>query len=275
MNEFDISKVQINSSNPCLIVFLVDQSGSMELTYGGNNTIKKKEHLANSINQTIYEIGLRSISGGGDLKNRFEIAVIGYGRDNDVYSAFEGNLSGRWVVSIKELFDNPINYVNDIPIWISPNAYSATPMVKAFHNVHALTQDWINFKNANVNHIDCHPPIIINVTDGEPTDSDGSFRDLFEIADEIKNLGTNFGKSLIFNCHISEIASDPIIFPDNDPKLDLYSSVMFDLSCSLTPKMVDIAVARGYNINDNSKGFIYNAGTRELVDFLNIGSSPA
>ena len=78
MNEFDISKVQINSSNPCLIVFLVDQSGSMELTYGGNNTIKKKEHLANSINQTIYEIGLRSISGGGDLKNRFEIAVIGY-----------------------------------------------------------------------------------------------------------------------------------------------------------------------------------------------------
>ena len=40
-------------------------------------------------------------------------------------------------------------------------------------------------------------------------------------------------------------------------------------------KMVDIAVARGYNINDNSKGFIYNAGTRELVDFLNIGSSPA
>ena len=37
-----ISKVQINSSNPCLIVFLVDQSGSMELTYGGNNTIKKE-----------------------------------------------------------------------------------------------------------------------------------------------------------------------------------------------------------------------------------------
>ena len=67
MNDYDISKVQINSSNPCLIVFLLDQSGSMDLTYGGNSNIKKKDHLAESINQTIYEIGLRSISGGGDM----------------------------------------------------------------------------------------------------------------------------------------------------------------------------------------------------------------
>ena len=275
MNDYDISKVQINSSNPCLIVFLLDQSGSMDLTYGGNSNIKKKDHLAESINQTIYEIGLRSISGGGDIKNRFEIAVIGYGRDNDVYSAFEGNLSGRWVVSIKELFDNPKGYMNDLPIWITSNAFSATPMAKAFHNAHSLTQDWINFRNQNVNHNDCHPPIIINITDGEPTDCDSRFQDLFDVADAIKSEGTNYGNTLIFNCHISEIASDPIVFPNQTPNLDLYSSAMFDLSSTLTPKMTDIAMARGYKINSQSKGFIYNAGTRELIDFLNIGSSPA
>ncbi len=274
MNQ-DISKVQINSANPCLIVFLLDQSGSMATGYGGSHAVTKEAHLANCINQTIYEIGLRSISGSGEIKNRFEIAVIGYGKKDGVYSAYEGNLAGRWVVSIKDLFDNPVDYKDDIPVWITPNSFSSTPMVKAFKNAWNLTNDWISFTNQNVNHFDCHPPIIINITDGHPTDCDDNFTQLFSVTDQIKELKTNYGSSLLFNCHISERSRDSLVFPDESPGFDSYSKAMFKLSSTLTPKMIDIAKAKGYNLNSNSKGFVYNAGTRELIDFLNIGSSPA
>ena len=67
----DIRNLTISSTNPCLLVYLIDQSGSMDGKFGNANHAKAIE-VANAINETIYEVGLRCIGGAGEIKNRFE-----------------------------------------------------------------------------------------------------------------------------------------------------------------------------------------------------------
>jgi hypothetical protein len=124
----DIRNLTISSTNPCLLVYLIDQSGSMNDRFG-NASHSKSVEVANAINDILYEVGLRCIGSGGELKNRFEIAIIGYGKQGDnVQSGWEGQLSGKWVVSIKNIFEYPLGQENDKPIWIKPYSVSSTPM---------------------------------------------------------------------------------------------------------------------------------------------------
>ena len=43
----------------------------------------------------------------------------------------------------------------------------------------------------------------------------------------------------------------------------------------LLDKMIEEANRKDYNLNHNSRGFAYNAGPKELIKFLQIGSSAA
>ena len=69
----DLSNLVITSTNPCLLVYLVDQSKSMEDSFGNANHPKSLE-VANAINDILYEVGLRCIGTAGEIKNRFEVA---------------------------------------------------------------------------------------------------------------------------------------------------------------------------------------------------------
>ena len=272
----DLKNIKISSGKPCLIMFLIDQSGSMEEKWT-NELGSKADCLANYINQIIREVGLKCVS-NQEVKNRFEIGIIGYGKNDKVYSAFEGPLSfknsKRWLFGIQDLFMKPFGYSpeNGNPLWITPNAYHKTPMSEAFNTAKAIITDWVNWGN----HYECHPPIIINITDGIPTDAGDGFELLIESADEIKNINTVYGNTMIFNCHIDQSTSDPILFPSNLQDIyDPYARVMFDISSGLMPKMLEEANRKGYNLTPNSKGLVYNAGPNDLIKFLQIGSSAA
>lgn len=269
---FDLRNLTISSTNPCLIVYLIDQSGSMNEKFG-NASHKKATELANAINDVIYEVGLRCISGGGELKNRFELAIIGYGKDgqNGVQSAWEGALTNKWVVSIKNIFDYPLGVENDKPIWIKPYSNGATPMTKAFENARRLCMDWIQWGN----HRDCHPPIIINITDGEATDAGNGFNFLRNEIEQIKGLSTNYGTVNILNIHISSRIGDRILFPtelrDNNDK---FAQLLFETATPLNENMIRLAQNRGYNVQSNARGYIFNGNATDLINFLNIGSNP-
>ena len=80
----DLRNIKIASGRPCLIMFLLDQSGSMEEKWTAELG-SKADCLANYINQIIREVGLKCVS-NQEVKNRFEIGIIGYGKDDEVYS---------------------------------------------------------------------------------------------------------------------------------------------------------------------------------------------
>ena len=265
---YDIRSLTISSTNPCLLVYLIDQSGSMGEKFG-NAYHSKAVEVANAMNEIIYEVGLRCIGNSGEIKNRFEIAIIGYGKtSNSANSAWEGQLSGKWVVPIKNIFDYPLGQENDKPIWITPNAGSDTPMKKAFENAHRLCADWINWGN----HRDCHPPIIINITDGAATDAGNNFNILMSEVQQIKHLSTNYGHTSILNIHISSRTGDKLLFPNAINSNDQYERLLFDMSTPLNENMIRIAQQKGYNVYDNAIGYIFNGNVNDLMNFLNIGT---
>lgn len=266
---YDLRSLTISSTNPCLIIYLIDQSGSMGEKFGNASHTKSVE-LSDAINDIIYEVGLRCIGNAGELKNRFEIAIIGYGKnESTVQSGWEGQLSGKWVVSIKNIFEYPLSQENDKPIWVRPYSGSDTPMKKAFENAKRLCNDWINWGN----HKDCHPPIIINITDGEATDSGSNFNTLRNEIEQIKHLGTNYGGVNILNIHISARAGEKLLFPDDvSNSNDRFGKLLFEISTPLNDNMVRIAQQKGYNIQSNARGYVFNGNATDLINFLNIGT---
>jgi len=264
----DLSNLVITSTNPCLLVYLVDQSQSMQGFFGNANHPKSIE-VANAINDILYEVGLRCIGPSAEIKNRFEIAIVGYGKaQNSVQSAWEGQLQNRWVVSIKDIFDYPLGQENEKPIWIKPYANNDTPMTKAFENAYRLCQDWINWGN----HRDCHPPVIINITDGEATDAGYSYGPLKEQVERIKSLSTNFGNAFVLNIHISSQAGERKLFPSSLHASDRFGNLLFELSSPLNENMLRIASFHGYNVQPGSKGYVFNGNASDLMNFLNIGT---
>ncbi|SHI70853.1 hypothetical protein SAMN05443429_103194 [Cruoricaptor ignavus] len=266
---YNIETLQISSAYPCLIVYLLDQSYSMGEALDTNN---KAQKLADAINEIIFETGLKCYDATGELKNRFELAVVGYGSQISVVEpAWEGTLQDRWVVPISEVFPQAVGERDGIPIWIRPKAGQDTPMTKAFENAYRICEAWINWGN----HRDCHPPIVINISDGVPTD-DGSynFSNLRNVAESLKMLSTNYGGTNIFNIHIGNMGGDSILFPSHLRNMNQFANLLFDLSTPLNPFMVQMAANMGYNVVNGSKGYVYNGSAKNLLDFLNIGSNP-
>lgn len=266
---YNLDTLQISSTYPCLIIYLLDQSGSMAENFGYDET--KAIKLAESINEIIFETGLKCVDSSGNLKNRFELSVVGYGSTSQtVEPAWEGNLKDSWVVPISEVFTNSIGEENGVPIWVRPKSGLDTPMTSAFENAYNICEAWINWGNHN----ECHPPIIINISDGEATDSGPSDNKLINIVNNLKSLNTKYGNVNIFNIHISSAGGDSILFPTSLNTSNRQANLLFELSTELNYSMVEKAKNNGYNTSNGSKGYIYNGSAKNLIDFLNIGSNP-
>lgn len=264
---YNIETLQISSTHPCLVIYLIDQSGSMENPF--DKDVSRATKLTDAINEIIFETGLKCVGPSGDVRNRFELSILGYSGFSSVYSAWEGSLANEWVVPIAEVFENSIGEINGIPIWIKPKSNGQTPMKRAFENAYRICEEWINWGN----HRDCHPPIIINITDGQPTDGGFNFSELVNVVEDLKSLSTNYGNVNVFNIHIDGGMGDTISFP-NTPPNNQYAHLLFDLSSPLTPHMIELARNTGYNVENGAKGYIFNGNAKSLMDFLNIGSNP-
>jgi len=258
----------ISSTHPCLIVYLVDQSGSMADPFG-NSPHSKAIEVANAVNDNIYELGLRCIGSNGELKNRFEFAFIRYGTNQNVAeSGWEGRLKGKWIASIEEVFEHPLYIEDDKPIWVTSHAGNNTPMTKAFENARLLCQDWINWGN----HQSCHPPIIINITDGEATDAGKNSQYLRNEIEQLRALSTQYGSPLVLNVHISGRAAEKVSYPHVMSSEDPFAQLLFEISSPLDTNMIRLAKQKGYQIENHARGYIFNGNGTDLINFLNVGT---
>jgi hypothetical protein len=219
------------------------------------------------------------------------VGVLGYGPGETVKPAFAGPLSGRQLVPIGELAANPLDIetrkvtVEDgaggltertvrFPIWFRPVADNGTPMCGALSLAYTILENWVR------DHPNAFPPIVINITDGQPTDddqpTDGSREPRAQrMAKRIQELATSDGNVLLFNLHISETQAQPLLYPDQEASLpDDYARMLFRMSSVLPPHMVKAAQAEGLPISPNSRGFVFNANMVEVIRFLNIGTRP-
>jgi uncharacterized protein YegL len=263
---------QWSSATPGYIIFLVDQSGSMNETYEeGKN---RSEFTAFVINRTIDEL-INTNMNGEKVKDRVFISMIGYGGSSslsvddirsDYLSSFSDNPLRTEQGKQKQPDGSEVDVVN--PIFIEPVANGLTPMADAFSFVKELIEGWLQKKPDNP------APIIINISDGMPYTgvSSDDVADAISVANEIMNISSADGNPLIFNCHLGEGQSHS--FNENESELsDDEAKFLFKISSKVPESYKQAAVKQDFKAKPESRGFVSNADAQAFIQFINFGSS--
>lgn len=271
---------EISRTNPALFLFLIDQSGSMDDPFGADDSNRKKaDGVADAINRLLQNLVIKCAKSEG-VRDYYWVGVLGYG--SRVGPAFSGPLSGKDLVSISEIADNPARVeertkkVEDgagglvdenvkFPIWFDPVAKGGTPMCEALAKAKDLIAGGLE------QHHSSFPPIVINITDGESTDGDPT-----QNAEAIRDLSTDDGNILLFNLHLSSSKAAPIQFPSSQSGLpDKYAELLFRISSQLPDYMRSVAGEEGIAVSDGARGFVFNADMVSVIRFLDIGTRPS
>ena len=271
---------EISRDNPSCFVFLIDQSGSMNDAFGAEAGKRKADALADAINRLLQNLVLKCARDEG-IRNYYHVSVIGYGES--VGPAFSGSLAGKSDVPISDIANFPARIeertkqVSDgagglvdqqvkFPVWFEPKAAGGTPMCNALGQASSLVGSWLT------QHPTCFAPIVINISDGEPTDGDPSAP-----ADQVKGLASTDGNVLLFNVHLSATNAAPIQFPDSETGLpDDHARLLFRMSSLLPPHLKDaVQQQEGLAVSEATRGFVFNANLVSLIKFLDIGTRPS
>lgn len=270
-------EAEISRENPTCILFVIDQSGSMdEITEAGRS---KAAFVADVLNKTLYTL-ITTCSKSDGVRNYFDVGVIAYA-GSQVGSGFGGALSGEIVHPIHAISENTLRVeerkkkVDDgaggivelktkFPIWFDPKSQGGTPMRAALRKTMETMFGWCE------QHPGSYPPTILHVTDGQSTDGTPE-----EMADGLRQISTKDGPALLFNLHVNTAAGQEIVFPTSESDLnDDYSRMLFRMSSPLPEHLAKFAGDKGYTIADGSRGFIFNGDPQCVVDFFEIGTRP-
>jgi hypothetical protein len=270
---------EVSRSNPSCFLFLIDQSGSMEDPWAGEDNKKKADELAVAINRLLQNLVIKCAKTEG-VRDYFHIGVIGYG--TQVGPAFSGLLAGKEIVPISEVADSPARIEDRVkklhdgagglveqnfkfPVWFDSVANGGTPMCQAFIRANSIIGRWLK------TYPDCFPPIVINITDGEATDGDPRIP-----AENLRQLSSSDGNVLLFNVHLSSTGCSPIEFPGgDDPLPDEFAKQLFSISSHLPEFMRKNAQQEGFKLKEHSRGFVFNADIISVIRFLDIGTRPS
>lgn len=252
----------------------------MQDPFGGESKKTKAAGLADAINRLLQNLVIKCAKSEG-IRDYYHVGVIGYG-GHGVRSAFSGALSGRELVPISDIGNNPARVeqrtkrVDDgaggileqtvkFPIWFDPLSQGGTPMCEALNRATAVVVDWLG------KHPNCFPPIVINISDGESTDGDP-----LECAYDLMNLSSTDGSVLLFNLHISSSAHRAVEFPDSEVGLpDAHAKLLFNMSSPLPEYMRRMVAQEGVQVSYNTRGFVFNADLVSVIRFLDIGTRPS
>ena len=276
---------QITRNTPTAFIFMVDQSVSMKrMTNLYGEQISLADAVARIVNKQIFDLVLRCVK-MDEIRHYYDIAVIGYG--HEVYSGWNGALSGRDFVSPEEIKNNPYKkiivreevktrkgtQIKEIEKnqWLEARCNGhRTHVHKAFNKAKSLLYKWMIEHHDK----DCYPPTIINITDGQFTDI--TREQLIQQANELKSMFTNDGNVLLWNIHITPNGTEQILLPTGKTELmgDKYSELLFDMS-SLLPERYNADIETKLNIcagNVRHVAMSVNADTSRLIQLMDIGT---
>ena len=103
---------------------------------------------------------------------------------------------------------------------------------------------------------------VLKPTDGNPE----------PIAEKIRNLRTNDGNALLFNIHISSSRAAPVLYPSTEDLVPDEGKSLFRMSSVLPEIVIEQASGQNFSIDNNAKGFAFNADLVTLITFLDIGT---
>jgi hypothetical protein len=276
-------KARIERSNPTCLIFLVDQSESMENPFGNQPEKQKAQEVAAAINALLDNLVLKC-KRQADIRdcNYCYIGLLGYS-GKQVRPGLSGPLAGKVLVTPADLDEHCTRTeVQDVKepdgkggflvkkkrrrIWLEPKAEYETPMRSAFNRTREIVSEFVK------EYPNCFPPIVMNFTDGQPTENPT------EAARELCQVRSEDGNVLLFNAHVSSTRLLPIRFPcgsENLPADDPYAFLMFHLSSVLPGTMIQLVQNMPNPPKAGAHGFVFNGDLQTVLQFLAIGTSNA
>jgi hypothetical protein len=281
-----------NSGNPTLFMILLDQSGSMADPWVGDPGAMKDTALADIVNRLIAELA-KNCLGGGVVRDRLHLCILGYGGSNTVRPAWGGNLEAREVVPISEVEANPVDsvprpiktrdgdgneveLVKKVNIWITPKSDGGTPMAEAFARARTIVEEWIADPSYD-RKAKAFPPIVCNITDGVPNDEQAAL----EASKQIRDLATEDGSVLLINIHVSDITAGDTtaaqygfeVDESELPPSDKHAPFLFKASSTIPDELRERAQAAGLQrVRKGSRLLIGNADAAAVIGLLNFAS---
>ncbi|MFI3299218.1 MAG: hypothetical protein R3Y49_05405 [Rikenellaceae bacterium] len=278
---------RITQDNRALIVLLLDRSGSMKDSYGGEvqnpQVVVSKAHaVAEACNLLLMDIVARCRL-DAHYRHYFDICVMGYS-SGEVYSLLCDN---RWFLSPTELVasikstkstvrnvlnanGSEVTLYNNIKTWIEPHSEGDTPICAAFTKLYELLCQWHNSRG-EANYF---PPTIINITDGEISDQE--YAKLKKLRDKIMTLGSKDGNPLLFNFHISSNKENSLFFPTSVDEIPDEARNLYNLS-SVLPPLFKSEIARLKCDTEieakDYRAFCYNSVLSDFMRAMYIGTA--
>lgn len=274
----------ITTSHRTAFVILIDGSGSMKgtISFRGTETTKA-EAVATITNELLFELIERARRTDG-VRDYYDIALLRYSGEDEVRSLLSGEFVFQSVTSLAELQPRIVTShiecrlpngsiglrTTHRPTWIEPYAAGHTPMIEAMRIARDLLAGWM----ANENHAESFPPVVINITDGMP--SDGTPSELHSVCRHLQQFATRDGRILVMHIHIADTeGAESVIFPSESDfiKYRTDTSLLYDCSSQM-PECFNEAIRaiKGGDATPPFRGMGFNASPSELVAMLDIGS---
>lgn len=248
---------QITRQNPGCMIFLVDQSGSMdnEIKDASGRVRMRKDVVAETLNRVLDNLVLQCVR-GNDPKPRdyFDVGVWGYG-DDKVRRAFDADL-----ITVSQLAGSIKRMEQGSAVRFEPVAGGNTPMADAFRAILPVLKDWTARRSASF------PPVVINLTDGEYTGDNPA-----PIVRELMQLGTDDGRLILINCHISN-GVEMVSFPASSAGFQDWAAELFEMSTPLPELMRGRAKEHGYDLKPGARGYVFNADVNTMIKLYDIGT---
>jgi hypothetical protein len=257
----------VDRANPTAIVFLLDQSLSMNEEW--SHGVTKAQKLAEIVNGVIKSMVLQCTKGAGVVRPYFDVAIFGYGgstvksllKTTDLENPF---LSISEVNKLAEIQTTTVgDRVKRIPIWVHAYTGGATPMNSALRTATTVLDTWTQ------GHKNSFPPIVFNITDGESTDGNP-----IDSGSKLTEISTADGNVLLFTAHISNENDNSLVYPENlDPNDPEHAHVMFNMTSLIPASMASAAREMEIpQITPASRGFLFNSSASDVIGMLNLGT---
>ena len=290
---------KIDRNHPAAIMLLLDQSLSMKLPWDNLNDVDDTAELLNLLAEDFEQVApddhrtrsnrlaeltnafirelILSSTFDDEVRPYFHLAVIGYGGEDDVTSLLDGTSIEEPFIPINKLHEPTVQETTDSSgrlrrrlQWIEPKSGGSTPMFGALGFAREALMGWV------LEHSESFPPIVFNITDGEPTDLDiedsDDYSEFVLMSNEIRSLSTADGCALLFSALISNVDMAPQMYPSIKPQDDLAAALLFETSSILPENLRVNAESIGLRIGKGGKCFIFKADSESLIGMLNIGT---
>lgn len=270
--------------HPGLVIFMIDQSGSMEAK-SATNGIPLANIATDSLNYTLTELVKITTKPVGDdddeIRDYVKVVIIGYGAEpnleaQNIFSGFSTHIA-------RTSKERTNTFAGDLDLYnvVKPVAGYVTPMYNAFKMAKEEINKWKTEGPNGHAGIEDPSPIVINITDGAPSDEKGECtKDALEKtakeAQEIMNIDFPDGPPRIFNIMISQLDGKEVRFP-NDPEIlknDPFAQFLYFISSDMTDDLRDKISQEGLGtVHEKSKVLMMNVNDPvTLVKILKVGT---